>query len=152
MKRIVNSNSIVFMIAVSFFVAVVVGCAGGLAEWWQSGGVQRTILEEAADTAGYTLGLLAAKDDNLRARVEAYYAQVQAGGVTMAIINEGLGALLSEGVAYQILARKLLRIVQLAGGSISPDGNITDLGAITTDLLIVGKDGYLQGFAAGQAS
>jgi hypothetical protein len=48
-----------------------------------------------------------------------------------------------QGIAYQVLAYKMTRIVRLAGGQIDADGNITELGKITTSMLEIGKQGYL---------
>lgn len=43
----------------------------------------------------------------------------------------------------QVLAYKMARIVRLAGGQIDAEGNITELGKITTGMLEIGKQGYL---------
>ena len=51
--------------------------------------------------------------------------------------------LIGQGIAYQVLAYKMARIVRLAGGQIDAEGNITELGKITTGMLEIGKQGYL---------
>ena len=51
--------------------------------------------------------------------------------------------LMDQGIAYQVLAYKMARIARLAGGYIDAEGNITELGKITTGMLEISKQGYL---------
>jgi hypothetical protein len=121
---------------------LLVGCAG-LQQYIESGTTGEILLEEAVDTAGYTLGLMAAEKPEFRAQVEHYYQEIATQGLTVAVVNAGLQQLMDQGIAYQVLAYKMARIVRLAGGQIDAEGNITELGNINTGMLEIGKQGYL---------
>jgi hypothetical protein len=91
----------------------------------------------------HPLGLMAAEKPELREQVEHYYHEIAQQGLTVAVVNAGLQQLMDQGIAYQVLAYKMVRIVRLAGGQIDAEGNITELGKITTGMLEIGKQGYL---------
>ncbi len=115
----------------------------GLQQYIKTDATGQVLLEEAIDTAGYTLGLMAAEKPELREQVEHYYQEIAQQGLTVVVVNAGLQQLMDQGIAYQVLVYKMVRIVRLAGGQIDPEGNITELGKITTGMLEIGKQGYL---------
>jgi len=121
---------------------LLVGCAG-LQQFIESDTTGSILLEEAVDTAGYTLGLMAAEKPEFRAQVEHYYQEIATQVLTVAVVNAGLQQLMDQGIAYQVLAYKMARIVRLAGGQIDAEGNITEVGKITTGMLEIGIQGYL---------
>ena len=51
-----------------------------------------------------------------------------------------------QDIAYRVLAYKFSRIIRLAGGQIDTDGNITDMGMITMEMIEIGKNGYRFGY------
>lgn len=59
------------------------------------------------------------------------------------IVSVRLQQLMDQWIAYQVLAYKVARIVRLAGGQIDAEGNITEMGKITTGMLEIDKQGYL---------
>lgn len=123
-------------------VAALVGCAG-LQQALQSEGTERILIEEAVDTAGYTLGLIASEKPEFRQKIETYYEQLKTLGLSTTVANAALGELKDSGMAYQVLAYKLTRIVKLAGGIVDEQNQIEDFGQISIELIELGKLGYL---------
>jgi hypothetical protein len=126
---------------ICLFLAIFVGCAQ-LDEYVKSDTTAKILTEEAIDTAGYTLGLMAAEKPEFRKMVESYYKDIAIQGLSTALINAGLQQLAREDIAYRVLSYKFARIIRLAGGQTDTDGNITDFGRITMDMLETGKNGY----------
>ena len=100
---------------------------------------------EAADTIGYGIGILAKKSPKLQAKVEAYYAEIEAGGLTPAAVNGILDALGAEGDEYQFFAYKLTRILTRIGAKFEA-GKVVDLQPIDPALLDAAKQAYLHAF------
>lgn len=103
----------------------------------------KILIEESIDTFGYSLGLMAAKDPQLKAEIETYYATIQAGEFTLTALNVLLQKYSSENVAYQVLIYKVSGLVKRVGGTVLDDGTITSLGDITQKHLDIGKNAYL---------
>lgn len=101
------------------------------------------IIEETIDAFGYTLGLMAAKDPELKADIKKYYTLVETGEFTLAALNILLKEYSQENVAYQVLIYKMNSLVKRLGGEVLPDGTITSLGRITKEHLEIGKNSYL---------
>lgn len=102
---------------------------------------------EAADTVGYGLGLLAAKDSALKQRIEGYYSLILTGDITPAVINAAVEALKAEGVEYRFLAYRVVRMARLLGAQVTRSGTVTGIGKIDPDLIEAGKQGYLTALA-----
>lgn len=113
-----------------------------------TGGLQLNVdneflIEQTVDTLGYSVGLLAYKDPELRKDVEYNYKMVKDNGLTMAMLNALMDKYASKDIAYQLLVYKLAGLIEHMGGQVLPDGTIESLGDITDKHLEVGKNAYL---------
>jgi hypothetical protein len=97
---------------------------------------------ETADTIGYGIGILAAKDDKLKVKIETYYMATESGGITVVAVNGMLDALGQNGPEYQFMAYKLSRLLMRIGGKYE-DGKFIDIKPIDPLLLEAGKQAYL---------
>jgi outer membrane murein-binding lipoprotein Lpp len=151
MKHFVRLNWIIGLV----FILAAIGAAsmlGGCAEIEKITGPitgENPLAVESADTIGYGIGMLAAKDDALRSKVEIYYAHIQAGGLTAAAVQGVLDALGEEKDEYKFLAYKLSRLITRLGGKFI-DGKLVDLGPIDPVLLDAAKQGYLMALTIGK--
>lgn len=136
-------------IAVVMAAAVTISTLYGCAQMEKISGGPITgdspIALETADTIGYGLGILAKKNPRLQEKVETYYSQIEAGGLTPAAVNGIMDALKVEGEEYQFLAYKLTRVLTRVGGKFE-GGQLVDLKPIDPALIEAAKTAYLLAF------
>jgi hypothetical protein len=143
MKRLYSTFSILTL-ALLFL-----GCAGIMQQINLND--QNLLLKESVDTFGYTLGLLAAKDPELKVKVESYYSTLVESGIDVAIVNAALKYLGGSSTANQILAYKMTGLIMLVGGEKDATGSIVSIGKINPELIEIGKNAYLFGLKTGGA-
>lgn len=106
---------------------------------------------EAADSLGYGVGLAASKNPKIRAKIEEYYPQIEAGGLTPTAVNGLLDALKLGGDEYKHLARKALRLLDLVGAKTLGE-SVIELGKVDPAVLQAAKQGYLDAISLSSKS
>ena len=138
--------SVVFVVAAAMVAAFFFSCAGV-----QIGSDDGLIVNELADTIGYSVGAYCLKDKDLRARVEYIYGLYEKGTISpIEALNMGIGRMLNGDLTTNILARKITRLIAKLGGEINADFKIVSIAGIDQELLQTAKDAYLQALAVGE--
>lgn len=117
------------------------GCAQ-IQEYVEKIDSSNPIVIETADSVGYGLGLVAAKNGRIREKIEKHYAEIESGDLTIGAVNGIMDALDAEGEEYKFLARKILRLLDLVGAQVT-GGRVTELVKIDPAILQAGKEGYI---------
>lgn len=145
MRKSKSLNCCYFCLAVCFtmvFLYLVAGCST-IGSVQISDETKDILMEESIDAIGYTLGLLAAKDPDLRKDIEYYYKTVESGNYTLVALNLIFKKYSEEDAAYKLLIYKVSGLIKRLGGEVLPDGTIESLGGITKEHLEIGKNAYL---------
>jgi hypothetical protein len=138
------------VVVLAVLAAVVIGCSGMQA---MDPATQDQIMVEMADSAGWLVGYAVGKsgDEQLREKVNVYWAHIRDGEFTIPMANEALSLLEIDGPGGAFLKYKVLRLASSFGVIVDFEiMKIVELGNIKTEHLDAAEIGYLEGFKVGR--